>query len=451
MTSTPTIVQKNMEGPQHIQNLWRTYNTKARELAEFGKYFEGTTSASSYTRKFRDLSFDRYDNESTHRDLKALCAYWRSQDNISQQDVIEIFRMRPFDELALTCEELEIIERVAETRREKREQFGGQDEKQKRQPPVTPQQLIIKKISKRRLFIILTSLSATFVTLIAILIILSQDQNDSSPVTAVSTQQQDSLTNFEWVPTPTIFVSENLEYTMVYVPSGCFTMGYANGLENERPVNRVCVDSFWLGRTEITNGQFGSPPDFECNRDRADSTGTKPPVNGIGPEYPRNCVTWQQAYDFCHAHGMRLPTEAEWEWAARGPSEFLYPWGNTFESSLAIVRTTSDGPGRMLPAGSLLNGTSWVGALDMAGSLSEFTSSRYLPYPYNASDGREDFTNQGTAAEHNATLRVVRGGSFDDYGGDSHRMTRRIDEYYDFSFNTYGFRCAMDVTTTPTN
>lgn len=247
--------------------------------------------------------------------------------------------------------------------------------------------------------------------------------------------------------------------TMAKVPSGCFTMGSLQGMENENPTSRVCFDSpFWIGKTEVTNGEFGSPPDTACNTNQVDKQSL---VNGIGDDYPHNCVTWQEALEFCHTKGMRLPTEAEWEYAVRGPDNWLYPWGNDPIPAYAIVRTDYNNPakaGKMLPVTSKPNDISWVGVYDMAGSLREFTSTIYdtvtingeirFPYPYRSDDGRESLENKGTSSDlinrnDTTTLHVVRGGGFDK-GVERATGTIRRYEFFDFRWNEYGFRCAKD-------
>jgi formylglycine-generating enzyme required for sulfatase activity len=259
-----------------------------------------------------------------------------------------------------------------------------------------------------------------------------------------------------WIP---VYADFN-GITMAKVSPGCFTMGNLQGRENEKPITHECFEnSFWIGKTEVTSSQYGSPPDKNCNTNQVDKINL---VNGIEDNYPRNCVTWQEALEFCRSKGLRLPTEREWEYAARGPNSSLYPWGNDPNPAYAILRTDVNDPakhGQMLPVGSKPQDVSWIGAYDMAGSLREFTSTIYdtvtldgqlrFSYPYNSEDGRESLENTGTSFDEDnrsqdTTLRVVRGGGFDKTI-DRASTTVRTYEFFDFRWNEYGFRCATDA------
>lgn len=178
---------------------------------------------------------------------------------------------------------------------------------------------------------------------------------------------------------------------MVLVPAGCFMMGSWNGEPDEGPVREQCIDEpFWIDRYEVTNEQYGS---VGCS------------TYSSKPDQPRNCISWYDARNYCESRGARLPTEREWEYAARGPDSLIYPWGDTYDAAFVIG---SDDPfyGQNKPAavGSRPQGISWVGALDMSGNVLEWTSSVYMDYPYVETDGREDLT--GT------DFRVLRAGSF---------------------------------------
>lgn len=201
---------------------------------------------------------------------------------------------------------------------------------------------------------------------------------------------------------------------MVRVPAGCFQMGNEAGRRDERPVNQVCFyKAFWIDRYEVTNAQYGSD-------------GHSP-----GPKHPRENLTWTEARDFCKARDARLPNEAEWEYAARGPDNLIYPWGNTLiEGNLNFDRVSLD----TVDVGSYPGGISWIGAFDLSGNVWEWVNSQYRPYPYSAADGRED--------ENDLTVkRVYRGGwmSYIDFAAGATMRFPALPDKRDWRI---GFRCA---------
>ena len=218
------------------------------------------------------------------------------------------------------------------------------------------------------------------------------------------------------------------EVEMVTVPAGEFLMG-SDAPEadvDERPASRIFVDAFWIDRIEVSNARHA-----RCVENGACS----PPVTGsytdpMKADLPVSLVSWAQALAYCRWVGKRLPTEAEWEKAARGTDGRGYPWGNAFEGDRANAGYTH-GP---VAVGSYPEGASPYGALDMAGNVWEWTSSLYRPYPYDPRDGREDLT----ARE----ARVNRGGSWH-YGAWYNRTTYRAtaDQTYR-RIADLGFRCA---------
>jgi formylglycine-generating enzyme required for sulfatase activity len=219
--------------------------------------------------------------------------------------------------------------------------------------------------------------------------------------------------NTNWTPIEQDFDG----VTMVLVPVGCFMMGNYD----ERPIHEQCFDTpFWIDKYEVTNKQFA---DFGGVADR-NSTWT-------GDDLPRESITWFEARDFCALRGGRLPTEREWEYAARGPNNLIYPWGNEFIANNVVYIGNSDR--RTAPVGSHAGGVSWVGAMDMSGNVWEWVSSLYASYPYgDSSENINDNTNN----------RVSRGGSWYNPSGFV-RSTYRSAASPSWGIHGYdrGFRC----------
>jgi len=244
---------------------------------------------------------------------------------------------------------------------------------------------------------------------------------------------------------------------MVLVPQGCFQMGttdeqmqYAinelgalrEWIDDEIPAHEQCFDTpFWIDKTEVVQADF----------ERFD--GRKTSTNWFdGDQRPVENITWFEARDFCAVRGARLPTEREWEYAARGPDNLIYPWGNHWNESNAVWSGSSNH--HTAPIGSHLAGRSWVGALDMSGNVWEWMSTVYgiddgdhnyseggerrFIYPYSATDGREQ-DNQDTAF-----VRAVRGGSWNYFNISLLRASYRDGESPNHTFNNIGFRCARD-------
>lgn len=225
--------------------------------------------------------------------------------------------------------------------------------------------------------------------------------------------------NDDWTPYSQTF--DGVE--MMLVPMGCFMMGSNDGDEDEQPVHEQCFDEpFWISKTEVTNEQYGS---LGCE------------LTSSEPNQPRNCIDWFEAQNFCEAHGGRLPTEAEWEYAARGPDNLVYPWGNEFIGDYVIYESSPIfGDTTTAPVSSRPGGASWSGALDMSGNVWEWISSLYESYPYNVDDERD--------SNNSNDSHVLRGGSFD-FSMGALRTANRSREYSGFGDDGIGFRCVRDV------
>jgi len=189
---------------------------------------------------------------------------------------------------------------------------------------------------------------------------------------------------------------------MVYVPEGEFLMGSsdADGKAgaDEKPAHSVTLDGFWIDRTEVTNGQFvrflnavegyqGRCGGQDCAESKVEDQdshilsqeGRYVVESGFG-DHPATEVTWYGAQAYCQWAGARLPTEAEWEKAARGTDGRLYPWGN--EPADCSKAQYADCSGVTVPVGSRPAGAGAYGALDMAGNVWEWVSDWYDPAYY---------------------------------------------------------------------
>jgi formylglycine-generating enzyme required for sulfatase activity len=230
--------------------------------------------------------------------------------------------------------------------------------------------------------------------------------------------------NRDWTPS----LKEFSGVSMVFVPVGCFRMGSEIGDPDESPVSVSCIEQpFWIDRTEVTNAQF-LQFNGVAEQPSAWSDLNRPRVN----------VRWTEARDFCKARDARLPTELEWEWAARGPDSREYPWGDTWQPDALVQPENANA--QTAPVGSRPGGASWVGALDMAGNVWEWTSTLYdgFIYPYFHDDGRETPNNV-------TSQRVIRGGSWYDITDPFYaRAANRGRMGADMQNFNVGLRCARD-------
>jgi formylglycine-generating enzyme required for sulfatase activity len=194
-------------------------------------------------------------------------------------------------------------------------------------------------------------------------------------------------------------VHEPTGMEFVWVPAGEFEMGAYGGNPDATPARKVTIGrGMWFGKHEVTNAQFRQ----FCVATRS----AFPAASDAGPRHPVVMVSWEEARKFAEHNGMRLPTEAEWEYAARGPSGGSLPWGERWNESLACAADNRGPDGRSYPVGSFPEGASWCGALDMAGNVFEWCADWYHHRTYS---GGDDTDPQGPAT---GTYRVVRGGSF---------------------------------------
>lgn len=278
-----------------------------------------------------------------------------------------------------------------------------------------------------KLFLHLTPISAVVLIIVLSSAALAAANFTTSPTASIDHPLLPDASTPTPTPaaTPTPFKDE-AGVEMVQVPAGCFMMG-SDTYENEGPVNQQCFDQpFWIDRTEVTRTMYQACVDAgQCSVPPASQS-------SVRGKQPINNVTWFQARDYCTWRGARLPTEREWEYAARGPDSLVYPWGNDFNADNVVFADSSGG--FTAATGSRRYGASWVGALDMSGNVWEWVSSKYMPYPYTPDDGREDLSDE-------TSYRVLRGGS---YYNDAYnvRAAVRSGFFPDFVYDIVGFRCA---------
>ena len=226
------------------------------------------------------------------------------------------------------------------------------------------------------------------------------------------------------------------------------------------PQHSVTISAFQIERTEVTYRQYliflaalgagshlsgcDAPPCVITRSENENSnivfSGSNYVVAGVIEDFPVANVTWYGAEAYCRAIGRRLPTEAEWERAARGSDDFIYPWGNEWNPALAKTSISPDETIGALAVGSFPAGSSVYGALDMAGNVAEWVSDWYDPafYSLPLASGLNPI---GPAV---ATEKVVRGGSWDAkpfFARSVHRQSANPFAGYSW----VGFRCATDA------
>ncbi len=251
----------------------------------------------------------------------------------------------------------------------------------------------------------------------------------------------------------------------VWIPAGCFMMGSDDpegfaGLEPpawvqrarepamEQPAHEVCITKgYWIDKYEVTNAAYQAFIDdggYDTQAYWSEKGWTWREANlsqtlpaeciEIVPENPRVCVTWYEAEAYAHWRGGRLPSEAEWEYAARGPESLIFPWGNEWDASKANVIESSGS----VAVGSYPDGASWVGALDMAGNAMEWVND-WLGRRYYESSPKDDPQGPDTGSN-----KVEKGG----WWGSDPFVARSAYRHYEdpptYQDHHIGFRVVTD-------
>lgn len=233
--------------------------------------------------------------------------------------------------------------------------------------------------------------------------------------------------------------------TMVLIPAGNFWMGSSDqdslARPDERPQHQVYLDDYYIDMYEVSNALYKKFIDATGHRLPYQEASWAAPFNWIGGNYPAGkgkipvvLVCRCDAVAYAQWAGKRLPTEAQWEKAARGPKGYEWPWGNQWDASAANVGPRSGG---LAPVGSLRAGVSGYQVFDMAGNVYEWVYDWYDPSFYNESSGSDPMGPPGPRADYDY---VTRGGSWFAGANEARCAARRRTP--DCITNDIGFRCA---------
>ena len=227
---------------------------------------------------------------------------------------------------------------------------------------------------------------------------------------------------------------------MVLVPAGEFPMGSEQGDDDEQPVHRVVLDSFYLDTFEVTNGQFAKFVAAIQSEPPWGFADQETPV--VHADRPVRWVNWLEATGYCLWAGKRLPTEAEWEKAARGTDGRVYPWGNEPPTPVHAVFGLKEGADTVSPIGNRDKGMSPYGVHDLAGNLYEWVADWYDEAVY------RPIPTVNPRGPTEGTTKVQRGGSYinSPYRLRSSFRTKGDPTEHD---PNVGFRCAHDAPILP--
>ncbi|MFH0801630.1 MAG: SUMF1/EgtB/PvdO family nonheme iron enzyme [bacterium] len=244
---------------------------------------------------------------------------------------------------------------------------------------------------------------------------------------------------------PSVITNAKDGSELIMIPAGEFIMG-SNDYEDEKPPHRVYLSAYYIGKYEVTNEQFAK----FINATGYNARGSwKNYYNSGTADHPVVCVSWNDAQAYCKWASLRLPTEAEWEKAARGTDGRKYPWGDEWDEGrcnwfqgpqLPGIVSIYQGRGP-LSVGSFSSGSSPYGCLDMAGNVWEWCADWYGEKYYSQSLSSDP---QGPSS---GSYRVLRGGSWGDDGTINLRCANRLRNRLDNWSGNNGFRVARTLNT----
>jgi serine/threonine-protein kinase len=276
-------------------------------------------------------------------------------------------------------------------------------------------------------------------------VIVPEDTPTSPPPTATDQPEAEVPPATATVPSPTattppptptetpIPVPEG----MVLIPAATFVMGSNPGRTDEQPEHTVSLSSYFIDQFEVSNAAYRQcVDDGGCAQVRSGGfTRSNYRDNPDFTNYPVIGVNWNQATAYCAWAEKRLPTEAEWEYAASGADKLTWPWGNIFDAQLSAASAPDTQPVDEYP-----DGSSPFGLYNLAGNVGEWVQDNYSTAFYAESDGATD-----PVLENGSNTRVFRGGSFANTDSDYYRTSRRYNQSTTYADVDIGLRCAQDA------
>jgi len=231
---------------------------------------------------------------------------------------------------------------------------------------------------------------------------------------------------------------------LLYVPAGNFLMGSADSdpdaRANEKPEHTVYLDAFWIDQTDVTDKMYAFCVSAnQCNPPSNPSSDPNYYGNSEYRNYPVIYVSWGDAMTYCKWAARQLPTEAQWEKAARGTDGRIYPWGNDAPDTTLLNYTSLNNhySSGTTAVGSYPNGASPYGALDMAGDVWQWVNDWYNDSYYQSSPSSNPL------GPDSGEFRVLRGGTWD-IPGVNYSAYRGAGYPANVSYDA-GFRCAMSA------
>lgn len=328
---------------------------------------------------------------------------------------------------------------------------GKEEEKALRQPPTAKKPL---EISKKARLIGGVIAGVLFLALIGTILISAWVQQGRENGTGPLAFLAANTSSVSLTPAAGAMQISSMDgMAMVYIPAGEFSMGTSdqeldrllaahkdwqrNLFANEQPAHTVYLDGYWIDKFEVTNKQYAlCVAAGKCNPPSDSNSNTQDSYYGNSEfdNYPVIYVNWNDARSYCEWAGRALPSEAQWEKAARGTDGRTYPWGNSDPDSNLI--NYNGNAGDTTAAGSYRDGQSPYGALDMAGNVWEWAADRYDKNYYSAS------SSESPIQPETGDYRSVRGGSWlnDEWYA---RSAGRGGYDPNSMLNRLGFRCSL--------